>query len=190
MESKSFFFGLHCADFLVDTSHLSNEAVGCYIKLLCRMFLERDCTLQYRHAHKICGYASEGKKWTKIWTEELEPLFMSLPDEEEHEGKGKSFTNSRLMKEKNKINIIREQRSVAGKRGVIAKRNYRSQSTKANALPNGRAQGKANSNQTVSNIELDTEIETDKNNKKVIDRFSTVENTHHSNALNLLNTQG
>ena len=190
MESKSFFFGLHCADFLVDTSHMSREAVGCFITLLCRMFLERDCTLQYRHAHKICGYASEGKKWTKIWTEELEPLFMSLPDEEEVEGKEKFFTNSRLMKEKNKINIIREQRSVAGKRGVIAKRNYRKQSIKANALPIAKAQGKANSNQTVSNIELDTELETDKNNKKVIDRFSTVENTHHSDALNLLNTQG
>ena len=43
MKEKSFFFGLYCADFLVDTNHLSNEAVGCYIKL-CRMFLERDCT--------------------------------------------------------------------------------------------------------------------------------------------------
>ena len=154
------------------------------------MFLERDCTLQYRHAHKICGYTSEGKKWTKIWTEELEPLFMSLPHEEEHEGKEKSFTNSRLMKEKNKINIIREQRSVAGKRGVIAKRNYRSQSTKANALPIAKANAQANPNQTVSNIDTELEFELDKINKKVIDRFSTVENTHHSNALNLLNTQG
>ena len=171
MKEKSFFFGLYCADFLVDTNHLSNEAVGCYIKLLCRMFLERDCTLQYRHAHKICGYASEGKKWTKLWTEELEPLFMPV----DNDG---FFSNKRLLKEKNKIDGIREQRSKAGKRGVIAKRKYRSQSTQANA----------NSllKPSISNIELEKE-----SNTKVIDKFSTIDNNKdHIKANNILNTQG
>ena len=171
MKEKSFFFGLYCADFLVDTNHLSNEAVGCYIKLLCRMFLERDCTLQYKHAHKICGYAFESKKWTKVWHDELEPLFMPV----DNDG---YFSNKRLLKEKNKIDGIREQRSKAGKRGVIAKRKYRSQSTQANA----------NSllKPSISNIKLDKE-----SNTKVIDKFSSVNNDKdHIKANNILNTQG
>ena len=171
MKEKSFFFGLYCADFLVDTNHLSNEAVGCYIKLLCRMFLERDCTLQYKHAHKICGYASEGKKWTKLWTEELEPLFMPV----DNDG---YFSNKRLLKEKNKIDGIREQRSKAGKRGVIAKRKYRSQTTQANA--------NILLKPSISNIELDKE-----SNTKVIDKFSSIDdNKDHIKANNILNTQG
>jgi len=171
MKEKSFFFGLYCADFLVDTNHLSNEAVGCYIKLLCRMFLERDCTLQYKHAHKICGYASEGKKWKLLWVEELEPLFMPV----DNDG---YFSNKRLLKEKNKIDGIRQQRSEAGKRGVIAKRKYRSQSTQANA----------NSllKPSISNIELEKE-----SNTKVIDKFSSIDdNKDHIKANNILNTQG
>ena len=171
MKEKSFFFGLYCADFLVDTNHLSNEAVGCYIKLLCRMFLERDCTLQYKHAHKICGYASEGKKWTKVWHDELEPLFIPV----DNDG---FFSNKRLLKEKNKIDGIRQQRSEAGKRGVIAKRKYRSKTTQANA----------NSllKPSISNIKLDKE-----SNTKVIDKFSSVNNDKdHIKANNILNTQG
>lgn len=171
MKDKAFFFGLYCADFLVDTNHLSNQAVGCYIKLLCRMFLERDCTLQYRHAHKICGYQSEGKNWTKLWKEELEPLFIPV----DNEG---FFSNKRLLLEFNKIKVIRERRSEAGKRGVIAKRKYRSQSTQANA----------NSllKPSLSNIELDKE----KNTIKVIDRFTSISNKDHNSAVNILNNKG
>tara|TARA_R110002012_G_scaffold9428_2_gene43407 strand:+ start:3575 stop:4090 length:516 start_codon:yes stop_codon:yes gene_type:complete len=171
METKSFFFGLYCADFLVDTNHLSNQAVGCYIKLLCRMFLERDCTLQYKHAHKICGYQSEGKNWTKLWKEELEPLFIPV----DNEG---FFSNRRLLKEKHKIDVIRERRSEAGKRGVIAKRKYRSQSTQANA--------KSLLKPSLSNIKLNKES----NNIQVVDKFSSIQNTDHISAVNILNNKG
>ena len=171
METKSFFFGLYCADFLVDTNHLSNQAVGCYIKLLCRMFLERDCTLQYKHAHKICGYQSEGKNWTKLWKEELEPLFIPV----DNEG---FFSNKRLLLEFNKIKVIRERRSEAGKRGVIAKRKYRNQSTQANA----------NSllKPSLSNIKLNKES----NTIQVVDKFSSIQNTDHISAVNILNNKG
>ena len=27
------------------------------------MFLERDCSLKYAHAHRICGFSNEGKKF-------------------------------------------------------------------------------------------------------------------------------
>ena len=171
MKDKAFFFGLYCADFLVDTNHLSNQAVGCYIKLLCRMFLERDCTLQYKHAHKICGYQSEGKNWTKMWKEELEPLFIAV----DNDG---YFSNRRLLKEKNKIDVIRVRRSEAGKRGVIAKRKYRSQSTQANA--------NVLLKPSLSNIELDKERK-----NTVVDRFNTiVDKEAHNNAVNILNNKG
>tara|TARA_R110000751_G_scaffold66321_1_gene135458 strand:- start:75 stop:590 length:516 start_codon:yes stop_codon:yes gene_type:complete len=171
MHDKSFFFGLYCADFLVDTNHLSNQAVGCYIKLLCRMFLERNCALQYKHAHKICGYQSEGKNWAKLWNEELEPLFIPSKD------KG-FFTNKRLGLEKNKIDVIRQRRSEAGKLGVIAKRQYRVKRTKANASSLVK--------HSISNIDIDKE-----KNSKVIDRFSTINNdTQHIKANDILNKQG
>ena len=168
MKEKSFFFGLYCADFLVDTNHLTNEATGCYIKLLCRMFLERDCSLKYAHAHRICGFSNEGKKWQKLWNEQLEPLFMNNDDK-------LSFTNKRLLAEFNKINKIREQRSVAGKRGVLAKMKYRNQTRSANAsaLPK----------LSKSNIELDKE--------RIIDRFSSVSKDNNNKvANNILNKQG
>ena len=171
MKEKSFFFGLYCADFLVDTNHLSNQAVGCYIKLLCRMFLERNCALQYKHAHKICGFASEGKNWKTLWSEELEPLFIPSKD------KG-FFTNKRLVQEKNKIDNIRQRRSEAGKLGVIAKRQYRVKRAKANASSLVK--------HNISNIDIEID-----NNTKVIDKFSSInKDKDHIKANDVLNKQG
>jgi uncharacterized protein YdaU (DUF1376 family) len=172
METKSFFFGLHCADFLVDTNHLTNEALGCYIKLLCRMFLERECRLKYSHSYRICGFGYEGKKWRKLWDEQLGPLFIPCEGKENEE----YYTNKRLKAEFAKINKIREQRSLAGKRGVLARIKYRSQSKSAN--------GKGLLKVRTSNIDIEKE--------RRIDRFSTVNNDKSDKdiAQDILNKQG
>ena len=168
MKDKNFFFGLYCADFLVDTNHLSNEAVGCYIKILCRMFLERDCTLKLEHIHRICGYTIKGKKWDKLWTKELEPLFMPV----DREG---YITNKRLLLEFNKINSMREQRSIAGKLGMRARWSKNKKSTLTPVI----TKAKQNNN----NIELEKEV--------IIDRFSSVDkNKDKKTALDILNKQG
>jgi len=168
MKDKNFFFGLYCADFLVDTNHLSNEAVGCYIKLLCRMFLERDCSLKIEHIHKICGYASKGKKWNKLWQEELEPLFVNTSTEG-------YITNKRLRLESEKINSMREQRSIAGKLGMRARWSKNKKSTITPVI----TKDKQNNN----NIELDKE--------RIIDRFSSVsKDKDNIIATDILNKQG
>jgi uncharacterized protein YdaU (DUF1376 family) len=168
MKDKNFFFGLYCADFLVDTTHLTNEATGCYIKLLCRMFLERDCTLKLEHAHRICGFPTKGKKWNKLWAKELEPLFMPV----DREG---YFSNKRLLKEFNKINSMREQRSIAGKLGMRS----RWSKNKNNTITSVITKAKQNNN----NIELEKEVR--------IDKYSTVDkNKDHKTALDILNKQG
>jgi uncharacterized protein YdaU (DUF1376 family) len=168
MKDKNFFFGLYCADFLVDTNHLSNEAVGCYIKLLCRMFLERDCSLKIDHIHKICGYASKGKKWNKLWQEELEPLFVNTSKEG-------YLTNKRLRLESEKINAMREQRSIAGKLGMRARWAKNKKSTITPAI----TKDKQNNN----NIKL--------NKESIIDKFSSVsKDKDNILATDILNTQG
>ena len=106
-----------------------------------------------------------------VINEELEPLFIPSKD------KG-FFTNKRLGLEKNKIDVIRQRRSEAGKLGVIAKRQYRVKRTKANASSLVK--------HSISNIDIDKE-----KNSKVIDRFSTINNdTQHIKANDVLNKQG
>jgi uncharacterized protein YdaU (DUF1376 family) len=168
MKEKNFFFGLYCADFLVDTNHLTNEATGCYIKLLCRMFLERDCTLKLEHAHRICGFPTKGKKWNKLWLGELEPLFR-LVDREGY------ITNKRLLKEFNKINSMREQRSIAGKLGMRSRWSKNSHSGITSAITKDK--------QNYNNIKLKLDKET------VVDKYNTVKKDKKV-ALDILNRQG
>ena len=106
-KDSNIWFPLYADSFLSHTLHLQNHSLGCYIKLLTVCFLQKDCHLQVRNLHKICGY-SNGKKWETIWKNDLEEFFIYNNDKTK-------VTNKRLLQEFNKIKELRIRRQASSK---------------------------------------------------------------------------
>jgi len=108
-KDSNIWFPLYADSFLSHTIHLNNTSLGIYIRLLTVCFLQKDCHLQVRNLHKICGY-SNGIKWQTIWNNDLEELFIYNNDKTK-------VTNKRLLEEFKKIQLLKVKRSESGKRG-------------------------------------------------------------------------
>ncbi len=106
-KESNIWYPMYANEFISHTTHLSNTSLGCYIKLLNICFLQKDCHLQVRNLHKICGYAN-GKKWQTIWENDLEELFIYNND-------NTKVTNKRLLEEFNKIKELRIRRQASSK---------------------------------------------------------------------------
>jgi uncharacterized protein YdaU (DUF1376 family) len=106
-KDSNIWFPLYADSFLSHTIHLNNTSLGIYIRLLTVCFLQKDCHLQVRNLHKICGY-SNGIKWQTIWTNDLEELFIYNNDKTK-------VTNKRLFEEFNKINDMKSRRQASSK---------------------------------------------------------------------------
>jgi uncharacterized protein YdaU (DUF1376 family) len=140
-KDSNIFYPMYANEFISHTTHLSNTSLGCYIKLLNICFLQKDCHLQVRNLHKICGY-SNGKKWETIWKNDLEELFIYNNDKTK-------VTNKRLYEEFNKIQDLRIRRQASSK---VANR-VRWKKHKKGVLRNGIRNGSSSD----PYIELDTE---------------------------------
>ena len=108
-KDSNIWFPLYADTFLSHTLHLNNTSLGCYIKLLTVCFLQKDCHLQVRNLHKICGYPN-GIKWQTIWNNDLKDFFIYSEDKTK-------VTNKRLLEEFKKIQLLKVKRSESGKRG-------------------------------------------------------------------------
>ena len=106
-KDSNIFYPMYANEFISHTTHLSNTSLGCYIRLLNICFLQKDCYLQVRNLHKICGY-SNGKKWRSIWENDLEEFFIYNDDKTK-------VTNKRLLQEFNKIKELRIRRQASSK---------------------------------------------------------------------------
>lgn len=106
-KDSNIWFPLYADSFLSHTLHLNNTSLGCYIKLLTVCFLQKDCHLQVRNLHKICGY-SKGIKWQTIWNNDLKDFFIYSEDKTK-------VTNKRLLEEFNKINDMKSRRQASSK---------------------------------------------------------------------------
>ena len=108
-KDSNIWFPLYADSFLSHTLHLNNTSLGCYIKLLTVCFLQKDCHLQVRNLHKICGYPN-GIKWQTMWDNDLKDYFIYSEDKTK-------VTNKRLLEEFKKIQLLKVKRSESGKRG-------------------------------------------------------------------------
>ena len=106
-KESNIWYPMYANEFISHTTHLSNTSLGCYIKLLTVCFLQKDCHLQVRNLHKICGY-SNGKKWETIWKNDLEELFIYNNDRTK-------VTNKRLLQEFKKIQDLKIRRQASSK---------------------------------------------------------------------------
>ena len=106
-KESNIWYPMYANEFISHTTHLSNTSLGCYIKLLNICFLQKDCYLQVRNLHKICGY-SNGKKWQSIWENDLEELFIYNNDKTK-------VTNKRLLQEFKKIQDLKIRRQASSK---------------------------------------------------------------------------
>ena len=126
-KDSNIWFPLYADSFLSHTLHLNNTSLGCYIKLLTVCFLQKDCHLQVRNLHKICGYPN-GIKWQTIWNNDLKDFFIYSEDKTK-------VTNKRLLEEFKKIQLLKVKRSESGKRGNAKRWASNKESTIALATP-------------------------------------------------------
>jgi len=126
-KDSNIWFPLYADTFLSHTLHLNNTSLGCYIKLLTVCFLQKDCHLQVRNLHKICGY-SKGIKWQTMWNNDLKDYFIYSEDKTK-------VTNKRLLEEFKKIQLLKVKTSESGKRGNAKRWASNKESTIANATP-------------------------------------------------------
>jgi len=159
-KDSNIWFPLYADSFLSHTLHLQNHSLGCYIKLLTVCFLQKDCHLQVRNLHKICGY-SNGKKWQSIWENDLEEFFIYNNDKTK-------VTNKRLLQEFNKIKELRIRRQASSKvANQVRWRNH-----KKDVLRNG--------NRSASDSAHYIELELDKRKKEERKKNSDILNNMYS----------
>jgi len=159
-KDSNIWFPLYADSFLSHTLHLQNHSLGCYIKLLTVCFLQKDCHLQVRNLHKICGY-SNGKKWETIWKNDLEEFFIYNNDKTK-------VTNKRLLQEFNKIKELRIRRQASSKvANQVRWRNH-----KKDVLRNG--------NRSASDSAHYIELELDKRKKEERKKNSDILNNMYS----------
>ncbi len=111
MANKSPAFQFYPADFLSDSKVIlmSNEAVGCYIKLICHGWLEGSIPSDTEGIAKLCFCHSE--KMATLW-EEIKPCYITHPKDPT------KLIHPRLEKERKKQDKNRKDRVSAGKKGA------------------------------------------------------------------------
>ena len=114
MANKAPAFQFYPADFLSDSKVIlmSNEAVGCYIKLICHGWLEGSIPSNIEGIAKLCFCHSE--KMATLW-EEIKLCYITHPKDPE------KLIHPRLEKERKKQVTNRKERVSAGKKGAKAR---------------------------------------------------------------------
>lgn len=130
------------ADWILDTQDLSPEAYVAYHRLLCNMWLNRDCALPDDPKILASRAGFSARRWPFIWLQ-IERFFI------EAEGVStplapRYLTSYRLVRERDKARAKYAARSEAGARGARAKWQKTKGSThgKANGKDHGKTDGK------------------------------------------------
>ncbi len=114
MSNKSPAFQFYPADFLSGSKVIlmSNEAVGCYIKLICHGWLEGAIPSDINAIARLCFCHSE--KMATLW-EEIKPCYTTHPKD------ATKLIHPRLEKERKKQGENKKKLTSAGKRGAKAR---------------------------------------------------------------------
>lgn len=114
MSSPAFQF--YPAEFLTDenVSLMSNQEIGCYVKLLCFCWRERSIPAQIDKLAKLCG--EDSSAMAQLWLS-IKPCFII---DQINPGR---LIHSRLDKEREKQEAFKKERSDAGKKGAAIKSN-------------------------------------------------------------------
>lgn len=107
-------FQFYPADFLADehVALMSNQEIGCYIKLLCYCWREGSIPNDTDKLAKLCG--ENGGVMAQLWLA-ISSCFSQLPDDHTR------LTNPRLSEERIKQENHKLERSESGKKGAISR---------------------------------------------------------------------
>ena len=97
--------------FIAETVHLTNEQTGMYMRLLCFAWTKKGKPFQAKSAYKICQCINEDCE--NVVDEILKEFFQLNSTGYEHK---------RIIKEQDYLNDYYEKKSIAGKKGGLAKR--------------------------------------------------------------------
>lgn len=130
------------ADWILDTQDLSPDGYTAYHRLLCHMWLNRECALpdDHRILRSRAGFTPQ--KWPHIWREIAD--FFEVENGQVH--------SYRLTKERGKARSSYQARVAAGKAGAKAK--WRKTKGRPNGKANGKADGKPDSNHNHTDINI------------------------------------
>ncbi len=106
--------------FTAETVHLSNDAVGIYIRLLCFAWTKNTKPFTTLSAYKICQCHNEEEEFGVDCI--LEEFFKYHIDESSTKSTEPGWTHKRLVQEHEYLTDKYKKRSEAGKKGGLAKR--------------------------------------------------------------------
>jgi uncharacterized protein YdaU (DUF1376 family) len=132
-------FQFYAADFLADenVALMTNQELGCYIKLICFCWREGSIPADVQKIAKLCG--EDGIAMAELWVS-ISPCYAPTPDNPVR------LVHPRLELERRKQADFKSQRSSAGKKGAEArwpKRKAQRETIKSQPDGDGSANGSA-----------------------------------------------
>jgi len=106
--------------FVAETTHLSNKQIGIYIRILCWSWTKKGKAITHEQANIICQCIDDDCR---------KEVFKILYEFFIFNKKNNDFTSKRIKQEQDYLNDYYEKKSVAGKKGVQAKRNFATSKT-------------------------------------------------------------
>lgn len=107
--------------FSAETVHLTNDAVGIYIRLLCFSWTKNAKAFKEKDAYRICQCINEDCKLKVM--EVLTEFFIANKIEDSQLNEEFTFTHKRLVQEHKYLTAKYKARSEAGRKGGLAKSN-------------------------------------------------------------------
>ena len=107
--------------FIAETTHLNNKQIGIYIRLLCWSWTKKGRAITHEQANTICQCTNEDCR---------KEVFKILYEFFIFNKKNNDFTSKRIKQEQDYLNDYYEKRSIAGKKGALAKQNFANGKTK------------------------------------------------------------
>lgn len=138
-------FQFYPSDFLSDENVvvMTNQEVGCYIKLLCFCWKQGSIPKDLSKIAKLCG--EDDTAMAQLWPS-LKPCFIE-------NGNTGRLTNPRLEKERKKQENYRKERSESGKKGAVKRWKQQKKNSSAIAKPMAEPMAKDSSSSSSSRKE-------------------------------------
>ena len=108
--------------FVAETTHLTNKQIGMYIRILCWSWTKKGKAITHEQANTICQCIDDDCR---------KEVFKILYEFFIFNKKNNDFTSKRIKQEQDYLNDYYEKKSIAGKKGVQAKRNFATSKTQA-----------------------------------------------------------
>ena len=101
--------------FIAETTHLNNEQIGIYIRLLCWSWTKKGKAITHEQANTICRCTNDDCR-TEVF-KILKEFFL-------FNKKNNDFTSKRIKQEQDYLNAYYEKKSIAGKKGGLARKDF------------------------------------------------------------------